>query len=61
MGVGWGCLEGSCVGGVMGLGVGRVRTRIRPWGLLGAETEEYEAEKEGEEEGREEGAAVLGV
>lgn len=33
----------------MGLGVGRVKTRIRPC-LFGAETAEYEAEEKEEEE-----------
>jgi len=36
----------------MGLGVGRVRTRIRPC-LFGAETAEYEAEENEEDEERE--------
>lgn len=42
IGVGGGgcCCCGCGVEGVMGLGVGRVRTRMRPWGLLGAETAE---------------------
>lgn len=37
----------------MGLGVGRVKTRIRPC-LFGAETAEYEAEEKEEEEEEEE-------
>lgn len=36
----------------MGLGVGRVRTRIRPC-LFGAETAEYEADEKEEEDERE--------
>lgn len=45
----------DCAGGVgceMGLGVGRVRTRIRPC-LFGAETAEYEADEKEEEDERE--------
>lgn len=38
----------------MGLGVGRVKTRIRPC-LFGAETAEYEAEEKEEEEEEREG------
>lgn len=46
IGFGLGC------GGVTGLCVGRVRTRIRPC-LLGAETAEYEADEKEEEDERE--------
>lgn len=53
IGLGLGCCDGAVwVGCEMGLGVGRVRTRIRPC-LFGAETAEYEAEEKEEDEERE--------